>query len=98
MVSIITPTWNCAPFICETIRSIQAQTYGNWELIISDDCSTDNTREVIRPLMDEDKRIKYICNDRNSGAAITRNNALKVAKGRWIAFLDSDDLWLPEKL
>lgn len=98
LVSIITPTWNCAPFICETIRSIQAQTYGNWELIISDDCSTDNTREVIRPLMDEDKRIKYICNERNSGAAITRNNALKVAKGRWIAFLDSDDLWLPEKL
>lgn len=98
LVSIITPTWNCAKFICETIRSIQSQTYKNWELIISDDCSTDGTREVIKPYMDEDGRIKYICNERNSGAAITRNNALKVAHGRWIAFLDSDDLWLPEKL
>ena len=98
LVSIVTPTWNCASFICETIRSIQAQTYQNWELIISDDCSTDNTKEVIKPYLQEDSRIKYICNDKNSGAAITRNNALKVATGKWIAFLDSDDLWLPEKL
>ena len=98
LVSIITPTWNCAPFICETIRSIQAQTYQNWELIISDDCSIDNTVKVIEPYMEVDKRIKYICNERNSGAAITRNNALKVAKGHWMAFLDSDDLWLPKKL
>ncbi|MCQ2233345.1 MAG: glycosyltransferase [Paludibacteraceae bacterium] len=98
LVSIITPTWNCAQYIGETIRSIQAQTYQNWELIISDDCSTDNTREVIAPYLQSDNRIKYICNDRNSGAAITRNNALKTAHGKWIAFLDSDDLWLPEKL
>lgn len=98
LVSIITPSWNCAPFICETIRSILAQTYQNWELIISDDCSTDNTYKVIEPYMEIDSRIKYICNEKNSGAAITRNNALKVAKGKWIAFLDSDDLWLPEKL
>lgn len=98
LVSIITPTYNCAKFIEETIRSVQTQTYLNWEMIISDDCSTDNTREVIAPYLECDKRIKYICNERNSGAAITRNNALKVAQGRWIAFLDSDDLWLPEKL
>ena len=98
LVSIITPTWACAPFICETIRSIQAQTYQNWELLIQDDCSTDNTLEVIRPYLDKDSRIKYECNPRNSGAAITRNNALRRAKGRWIAFLDSDDLWMPEKL
>lgn len=98
LVSIITPTWNCALFICETICSVQAQTYQNWELIISDDCSTDNTREVIEPYLKADSRLKYICNDKNSGAAITRNNALKVATGKWIAFLDSDDLWLPEKL
>ena len=98
LVSIITPTWNCARFICETIRSVQAQTYQNWEMIISDDCSTDNTCEVIEPYLKADSRIKYICNPKNSGAAITRNNALKVAQGKWIAFLDSDDIWLPEKL
>lgn len=98
LISIITPTYNCAQFIEETIRSVQAQTYTNWEMIISDDCSTDNTREVIAPYLERDSRIKYICNEKNSGAAITRNNALRVAKGRWIAFLDSDDLWLPEKL
>ncbi len=98
LVSIITPTYNCAKFIEETIRSVQSQTYQNWEMIISDDCSTDNTLEVITPFLEADKRIKYICNERNSGAAITRNNALKVAQGKWIAFLDSDDLWLPEKL
>lgn len=98
LVSIITPTWNCAGFITETIDSICHQTYSNWELIISDDCSTDNTKEVIKPYLESDSRIKYICNEKNSGAAITRNNALRLAKGRWIAFLDSDDLWLPEKL
>lgn len=98
LVSIITPTWNCAPFICETIKCVLAQTYQNWELIISDDCSTDNTYKVVEPYLAMDSRIKYIRNDHNSGAAVTRNNALRVAKGRWIAFLDSDDLWLPEKL
>ena len=95
LISIITPTWNCAAFICETICSIQAQTYQNWEMIISDDCSTDNTKEVIAPYLESDSRIKYICNSKNSGAAITRNNALKLAQGKWIAFLDSDDLWCP---
>lgn len=80
LVSIITPTWACAPFICETIRSIQAQTYQNWELLIQDDCSTDNTLEVVRPYMEMDSRIKYECNTANSGAAVTRNNALRRAK------------------
>ncbi len=98
LVSIITPTWNCAAFIHETIKSVQAQTYTNWELLIQDDCSMDETDRVIAPLAYEDTRIKYKRNIRNSGAAITRNNALKRAKGRWIAFLDSDDVWLPEKL
>lgn len=98
LVSIITPTWNCAAFICNTIKSVQAQTYTNWELLIQDDCSTDGTDKVIAPLEDEDIRIKYEANLQNSGAAITRNNALKRAKGRWIAFLDSDDMWMPEKL
>ena len=102
LVSIITPTWACGRFIAETIRSIQDQTYPNWELLIQDDCSTDNTKEVVERLKAESpelrERIKYTCNPRNSGAAITRNNALRRAKGRWIAFLDSDDLWEPTKL
>lgn len=97
-VSIITPTYNCARFIAQTIESVQAQTFTDWEMIISDDCSTDDTLKVIEPYLNSDARIKYICNDKNSGAAITRNNALRVAQGRWIAFLDSDDLWMPEKL
>ena len=98
LVSIIMPTWACAGFISESIKSIIAQTYQNWELLIQDDCSTDGTDKVVQPFLEIDLRIKYECNPKNSGAAITRNNALRRAKGRWIAFLDSDDLWLPEKL
>ena len=98
LVSIIMPTWACAPFISESIKSVMAQTYQNWELLIQDDCSTDGTDEVVKPFVVKDGRIKYACNEKNSGAAITRNNALRRARGRWIAFLDSDDLWLPEKL
>lgn len=98
LVSIITPSWNCAAFVAETIRSIQSQTYTNWELLFQDDCSTDNTKELVAQFAEKDSRIKYECNPKNSGAAITRNNALRRAKGRWIAFLDSDDLWLPDKL
>ena len=97
LVSIITPTYNCGRFIAETIHSVQAQTYPYWEMIIVDDCSTDNTKEVVDKFAG-DKRIKYHCLSTNSGAAVARNTALKLAEGRWIAFLDSDDLWLPEKL
>jgi len=96
LVSIITPTYNCGKYIAETIESVLAQTYTNWEMIIVDDCSTDNTKEIVESYKDE--RIKYFCNDKNSGAAISRNKALREANGEWIAFLDSDDLWLPEKL
>ena len=98
MVSIITPSYNCGPFVEETIRSIQAQTYQEWELLFQDDCSTDNTRAIVEKYAAEDSRIKYECNACNSGAAITRNNALRRASGKWIAFLDSDDIWYPEKL
>lgn len=98
LVSIITPSWNCAQFICDTINSVRAQTYQNWEMIIVDDGSTDNTTEVVRPYVDTDSRIHFYLNDVNSGAAISRNNALKKARGRWIAFLDSDDYWEPTKL
>lgn len=98
LVSIIMPTWNCGEFIVESIQSVLAQTYPHWELLIQDDCSTDHTWETIRPLVEADSRIKYVRNPENSGAAITRNAALRRAQGRWIAFLDADDLWLPEKL
>lgn len=97
LVSIVMPSYNTARFIEETIRSVMAQTYENWELIIVDDCSKDNTDEVVAPFL-ADERIKYIKNEVNSGAAVSRNRALREATGKWIAFLDSDDLWEPEKL
>ena len=96
LVSIIMPSWNTENYIAESIQSVIDQTYKNWELIIVDDCSTDNTDEVVRAF--NDQRIKYLKNEKNSGAALTRNRALKEARGEWIAFLDSDELWVPEKL
>lgn len=98
LVSIITPALDCEKFISETIKSVLAQTYQNWELLIQNDCSTDNTDRIVRSFAEKDERIKYETNPVNAGAAVTRNAALRRAKGRWIAFLDSDDLWLPEKL
>lgn len=97
LVSIVMPSFNTGLFIAETINSVLNQTYEKWELLIVDDCSTDNTDEVIKPYL-ADKRIRYIKNEKNSGAAVSRNKALREARGRWIAFLDSDDLWMPEKL
>ena len=97
LVSIIMPSYNTARYIAETIGSVLKQTYTNWELIIVDDCSSDNTDRAVEPFLEE-KRIKYLKNEKNSGAAVSRNRALREAKGKWIAFLDSDDLWLPEKL
>ena len=96
LVSIIMPSWNTERFIKDSIDSVVAQTYENWELIIVDDCSSDGTEDVV--LSFEDERIKYFKNKKNSGAAITRNRALREAKGEWIAFLDSDDIWTPDKL
>lgn len=96
LVSIIMPSYNTASYIKQTIRSVLDQTYTNWELIIVDDCSTDNTNEVVDTI--KDCRIHYFKNEKNSGAAISRNKALREAKGQWIAYLDSDDLWMPEKL
>ena len=96
LVSIIMPSWNTGRFIAESIESVLAQTYKNWELLIVDDCSTDNTDEVIASF--KDTRIKYFKNEKNSGAALTRNRAMREAQGEWIAFLDSDDLWAPNKL
>ncbi len=98
LVSIITPTYNCAKFIGETIDSVQAQTYQNWEMIIVDDCSTDNTKEIVENYSKDDTRIKYHCLTTQSGAAVARTIAMKLANGEYMAFLDSDDLWIKDKL
>ncbi|MDM0885540.1 glycosyltransferase family 2 protein [Clostridium perfringens] len=97
LVSIITPSYNTGRYISKTIESVLNQTYENWEMLIVDDCSTDNTDEVVKSYL-HDSRIRYLKNEKNSGAAISRNRAIREANGRWIAFLDSDDLWSPEKL
>ena len=96
LVSIIMPTYNCGKYIEQSINSVISQTYKNWELIIIDDCSTDNTIDIVNKF--KDKRIKFLQNPKNSGAAISRNYGLREAKGKWIAFLDSDDLWKSQKL
>lgn len=97
-ISIITPSYNSSGFISNTIGSVIDQAVSNWELIIVDDCSTDNSVEVIQGFVDKDPRIKLIQLTENSGAAVARNKGIEAAKGRYIAFLDSDDAWLPNKL
>jgi len=99
LVSIVTPAFRAGRFIADTIKSVQAQTYQNWEMIIVDDCSPDNTCEIVERAAVDDARIRLIRHKTNGGIpAYARNTALAVANGRWIAFLDSDDLWLPDKL
>ena len=98
LVSIITPAYNSAAYIAETIESVLAQTYTNWEMLIVNDYSKDNTAEIVQSYAKKDKRIKLINLQQNSGAAAARNTAIQNAKGRYIAFLDSDDLWKKEKL
>ena len=97
LVSIIMPSYNTASYIASSIQSVLDQTIKDWELIIVDDCSTDNTEDIIKPFLN-DERIRLIKNEKNSGAAVSRNRALRETKGKWVAFLDSDDLWEPEKL
>ena len=94
LVSIIMPSYNTGCYIKNAIESVLSQTYSDWELLIVDDCSSDNTDEVVKVYL-TDQRIKYIKNEKNSGAAVSRNCALREAKGRWIAFLDSDDIYAP---
>ena len=98
LVSVIMPTYNCGKYIADTIESIQAQTYSNWEIIVVDDCSTDNTKAVMMPYVEADSRIRYYCLEHNSGAAVARTRAMELAQGEYMAFCDSDDLWMPEKL
>jgi teichuronic acid biosynthesis glycosyltransferase TuaG len=98
LISVIIPTYNAEKYILETINSVKSQTYQNWEMIIVDDYSKDNTVEIIKKEAKNDSRIKLIQLSQNCGAAIARNTAIRNAKGKYIAFLDSDDLWYPEKL
>ncbi|HBC85156.1 MAG TPA: glycosyl transferase, partial [Clostridiales bacterium] len=97
-VSIITPLYNCQGLLDETIKCVIRQTYKDWELLLVDDCSTDFSAKIAKKYEAEDKRIKYIKLNENSGAAIARNTGLQLARGRFIAYLDADDLWKEEKL
>jgi teichuronic acid biosynthesis glycosyltransferase TuaG len=98
LVSIITPTYNSEAFIAQTIASVQNQTYQSWEMIIVDDCSSDGTIEIVQKCTDNDSRIQLYKLAINSGAGVARNYAINLAKGRYIAFLDADDLWKSQKL
>lgn len=96
LVSIITPSYNSEKFIADTIASVQAQTWKNWEMIIVDDCSSDSTTSIIEEISKDDNRIKLKVFSVNSGPAIARNHAIEGASGKYITFLDADDLWFPD--
>lgn len=98
LVSVITPMYNASRYIVHTITAVQKQTYTNWEMIILDDWSEDNCGELVQEYAKKDGRIHYYRAEKKCGVAEARNEAMKKAKGRYIAFLDSDDLWKPEKL
>lgn len=98
LVSIITPVYKCESLLPETIECVLNQTYKNWELLLVDDCSPDNSARIIKDYIKKDNRIKYFKLYENSGAAVARNKALLEAKGRFIAYLDADDLWKKNKL
>lgn len=98
LVSIIVPVYNSEKFIKDTIKTVKEQTYENWELILVNDCSTDNSKEIIEEYEQKDKRIHLINLEKNSGAAIARNTGIEKANGKYVAFLDADDLWNKEKL
>ena len=98
LVSVVIPAYNSRRFIEEAIQSSACQTYKNMEIIVVDDKSNDDTYKVVKEISEKDQRIHLLYNKKNEGPAFTRNKALKFAKGRYIAFLDSDDFWLPEKI
>ena len=98
LVSIIVPSYNSKCFVGDTIRSVLSQSYKNWEMIIVDDCSIDNSVEIIERIIGDNPKIRLIKLENNVGSAQSRNAALEVANGRFIAFLDSDDIWHPDKL
>ena len=97
-VSVIMPAYNSEDTIAESICSVISQTYNNYELIVVDDCSVDSTKEIVEGLSASDVRIRLMANSQNMGTAGSRNVGIALARGEWIAFLDSDDLWHPQKL
>ena len=97
-ITVIMPAYNAEKTIRQAVNSVIAQTVKDWELIVIDDGSTDNTVAILTELADSDSRIRFLQNEKNSGVSYTRNRAVALAKGKWIAFLDSDDIWQPEKL
>lgn len=98
LVSIILPSYNVEKYIAQTIESVIAQTWQDWELVVTDDCSTDSTVGIIRWYKDRDSRIKLFVFSHNTGAGAARNHSIEKAEGRYIAFLDADDWWYPNKL
>lgn len=98
LVSIVTPSFNASAYIKDTIEAIRSQSYQNWELLITDDCSTDDSVDIIEEYVTQDARIKFLKMEINSGAGKCRNKSIEAAKGRYIAFCDSDDVWMPNKL
>ncbi|MBQ1281644.1 MAG: glycosyltransferase family 2 protein [Oscillospiraceae bacterium] len=98
VVSVVMPAYNAEKYIAQSIRSVLEQTYRDFELIIVDDCSKDNTAEIIKTMAQQDDRIVFLPAEKNMGVSAARNRAVAHASGQWIAFLDSDDLWAPTKL
>lgn len=98
MVSVIIPTYNRAGTLIRSVQSVTGQSYSDWELIIVDDGSTDNTKELLEPLLQQDVRLRYIGCPENKGQAAARNTGIQAAQGAYIAFQDSDDVWVPDKL
>jgi hypothetical protein len=98
LVSVVTPVWNAAATLAETVASVRAQSLGDWELLLVDDASTDGSLGLARTLAAEDPRIRVLARERNGGAGAARNDAIRAARGRLVAFLDADDRWYPEKL
>ena len=98
LVSVIMPTYNCGKYIAQSVESVAAQTVTDWELLIVDDCSTDDTARVLKPYIERYPSIRYRRLEENLGPAGARNEALRAASGKYVAFLDSDDLWDADKL
>lgn len=98
LISIIMPAYNSDKYIAQAIDSVIQQTYQSWELIIIDDCSSDNTNSIIEQMIEKDSRIRRIKNEQNLGVSATRNKGVALCRGEWVAFLDSDDLWEKTKL